>query len=423
MMTRLLEADLTWTGRAFEPGLQVELRDDGTIGRVGHGIGKNTERLEGEALLPGMVNAHSHAFQRGLRGWGESYPEGSGDFWSWREAMYRLVETLDEESFYRMCCTAFREMLRAGITTVGEFHYVHHEQREDFAFDRVVLRAASDARIRLVLLDTCYLTGDVGQDLAPSQKRFDSSSVERFLESAEHLRSALAPGQSLGLVAHSLRAVPIESIARLHERARETGVVFHIYVEEQEREIDASVKHYGKRPLTLLLDELDVGPELTAVHCTHSTREDLDRLVATGASVCICPLTEANLADGIAPEALATAPNVCIGTDSNLRVSFLEELRLLEHSQRLGRQRRGIYKSPSGDVAERLFQIATEGGARSLGLRSGRIAEGYCADLFTIDRRHLTLSEIEPPDLLTGFIFGADEGAIQRVAVAGTWVV
>jgi formimidoylglutamate deiminase len=418
---KVLEADLTWRRGRFESGVQVEVLDDGTIGRVGPGLTKDPERLKGEALLPGFVNAHSHAFQRGLRGKAETF----GSFWGWRDEMYRLAQSLDADGFRRLSTLAFREMLASGITAVGEFHYLHHlDGSHGYELDRAVVEAAREAGIRLVLLDVCYMTGDVGKPLDGAQLRFQSPSVDDYLQSVERLESLLDPSrESLGLVAHSIRAVGIEAIVRIHEEARRRGLAFHMHVEEQEKEIEASLAHYGNRPLALLLDRLEIGPETTAVHCTHSHRGDLERLLGTGANVCVTPLTEANLADGIPPSVL-TGPGapLSLGTDSNLRVDFTEEMRLLEYAQRLRARKRGMFVDGSGAVAARLFEIATLGGARSLRLRAGEIESGSAADFMTLDLESPAVDSISPGELMTAFVLGAGKESIRRVAVSGRWI-
>ncbi len=421
---KILEPDFVWRDGRFRSGEQVEVDGDGVISRVGPGLGQASERLSGEALLPAMVNAHSHAFQRGLRGKAELYGSGSNTFWSWREEMYRLANALDEASFHRVVVSTFREMLDAGIASVGEFHYLHHlGSTEDHALDAVLVGAASEVGIRLTLLDVYYATGDIGRPLGPEQARFGSRSLEDFLDSTERLASTLdARTQSLGLVAHSVRAVPLPEIVALHERARASGLVFHMHVEEQGREIHAAVEQYGARPLALLLDHLEVGAEFTAVHCTHSNPEELSRLLTAGANVCLCPLTEANLADGIPPVKLAEhIDRLSLGTDSNLRIDFNEEMRLLEYAQRLGIEKRGVFRGSTGSVAAELFRIATEGGARALGARAGRIEEGYAADLFTLDLNTPALDGVDADELMSAFVFGASQSAIGRIAVAGEW--
>ena len=428
---KILAPDLLWTDGEFRSGLELAVAGDGTIARVSEASAsgpdgspeRDRQRLESLALLPGMVNAHSHAFQRGLRGKAETFGSGSGTFWSWRDEMYRLAGTIDRSRFEKLTELAFSEMIRSGITTVGEFHYLHHEGEDfDYGLDEALVLAADRAGIRLKALDVCYLTGDVGQPLDLNQRRFGSASVEAFVDSAHALQSRLSPTGSLGLVAHSIRAVPPEALEKLHRAAREQSLVLHMHVEEQVREIEKSIAAYGATPMGVLLERLELGSEFTAVHCTHSDPEELERFFATGANVCVCPLTEANLADGTAPAGLSSASALCLGSDSNIRIDMNEEMRWLEYAQRLREERRGIFKTESGDVARRLFHIATEGGARALGLHTGRLESGYPADFFTIDLNDPALRETSPEDLLAAFVFGAGPSAIRNVAVAGEWL-
>ncbi|MEP7176504.1 MAG: amidohydrolase family protein, partial [Gemmatimonadales bacterium] len=198
-MSALLEADLTWTGAAFESGIQIAVDTGGRVEAVGALGRAGATRLRGIALLPGFVNAHSHAFQRGLRGHGERFPAGAGSFWTWREAMYALVDSLDRASLRRISARAFAEMRDAGITTVGEFHYVHHEHEGDFALDEAILEAAADAGIRLVLLYTFYATGAPGRPLAGGQRRFATPTVDGFWRQVDRLAARLDPAtQTLG---------------------------------------------------------------------------------------------------------------------------------------------------------------------------------------------------------------------------------
>ena len=297
---RVIEADLIWTGRRFESGKQVVVAENGRIDSVTTGH-EATSRHPRAALLPGFINTHSHAFQRGLRGHGERFPAGMGDFWTWREAMYALVERLDEKELSRLSVQAFEEMRDAGVTTVGEFHYIHHATGgTDYDFDRVVLDAAAAAGIRIVLLQTYYATGGIGQPLGPAQRRFRSPDVEAYWKQMDRLAPALDPRtQSLGAVAHSIRAATIQDIAAIHTEAGRRGMQFHMHVEEQQREVDDCVAAYGRRPMRVLLDSLEIGGNLTAVHCTHTSPEDMRRFLEAGGTVCVNPLTEGNLGDGI----------------------------------------------------------------------------------------------------------------------------
>jgi formimidoylglutamate deiminase len=253
---QVIEADLTLIGERFESGVRIAVDNDGRISAVGDAstvTDEPTERLRHRAILPGIVNAHSHAFQRGLRGVGETFPDDQGSFWSWREEMYALVERMTAERIYELSRQAFSEMRDAGITTVGEFHYLHHDQTNDgYAFDEVVLRAAADVGIRIALLNVYYHTGGIGQQLSAGQMRFGSNDLESYWAQMETLRESpgmampglWAPGAqpTLGVVAHSIRAVPIEQIAELHAEATRRHMPFHMHVEEQQREIEDCVR-------------------------------------------------------------------------------------------------------------------------------------------------------------------------------------
>jgi formimidoylglutamate deiminase len=421
---KIIEADLTWTGRRFEPGLQVVTGDDGRIEAVTSGR-TPTDRHPRTALLPGFINTHSHAFQRGLRGQGERFPAGSGDFWSWREAMYALVERLDEPELFRLSVQAFEEMRDAGTTTVGEFHYLHHAGGgTDYEFDQVVLEAAAAAGIRIVLLQTYYATGGIGQPLGPAQRRFRSTDVGAYWKQMDRVESILdRRTQTLGAVAHSIRAATLEDISSLHAEARRRGLPFHMHVEEQRREIEECVAAYGRRPMRVLLDTLDIGGNLTAVHCTHTTPEDLRQFLEAGGTVCVNPLTEGNLGDGL--PVLEPVPDLLerlsLGSDSNARISPIEEMRWLEYGQRLRKERRGLLRNGEGEVASVVIDAATAGGARALGLPAGRIQVGHWADLVVIDLEHASLVGCEAETLAEALVTGADNGVVQGTYVGASW--
>ena len=240
--------------------------------------------MAGRALLPGFVNVHSHAFQRGLRGRGETFPAGgAGSFWTWREAMYGLVETMTRDRILELSFQAFSEMRAAGITSVGEFHYLHHEgSGADFAFDDAILEAAERAGIRLVLLEAYYRTGGIGAPLSPAQRRFDGVSLAAYWRQMDALAGRLGRGQTLGAVVHSVRAANLDEIGEIYREARRRGLVFHIHVEEQRKEIEDCLAAYGKRPMAALLDACGGAEGITAVHCTHTSPEDLARFLDGG---------------------------------------------------------------------------------------------------------------------------------------------
>jgi formimidoylglutamate deiminase len=421
----VLEAELTWTGSRFESGIRVVIDAAGRIEAVGAPDREPTERLARRALVPGLVDAHSHAFQRGLRGRGEAFSAGAGSFWTWRDTMYALVESLDRAAFHDLCVRAFGEMRDAGITTVGEFHYLHHAPgSEDGSLDAVVAAAAAEVGIRLVLLQSYYEMGGVDRPLAPAQRRFSVGSTaeywDRFDRLAEHLDPAT---QSLGVAPHSIRAVGLDDMAALYEEARRRGLPFHVHVEEQRVEIEECVAAHGEPPMALLTRTFPTMERVVAVHCTHTRAEDLEAFVEAGGTVCICPLTEANLGDGL-PDLTAVAgfsDSLCLGTDSNARISMTEEMRWLEYGQRLRHEKRGVVTDEEGLVGRALLSIATRGGALALGVESGAIAPGQRADLAALDLDAPELAGCDADTLLDAWVFGAGNRAIAGTWVGGQW--
>ena len=421
---QVIEAELTWTGRGFEAGRQIVVGEDGRIDEVATGRAA-TRRHPRAALLPGFIDTHSHAFQRGLRGHGERFPAGMGDFWTWREAMYALVERIEADELFRLSAQAFREMRDAGVTTVGEFHYLHHATPDtEYDFDRVVLEAAAAAGIRIVLLQTYYATGGIGRPLGPAQRRFRSAGVDAYWTQMDRLAPTLdSRTQSLGAVAHSIRAASVEDIVALHAEAQRRGLRFHMHVEEQRREVEECVAVYGRPPMRVLTDVLDIGGNLTAVHCTHTEPDDMRRFLEAGGTVCVNPLTEGNLGDGLPtlePVSLL-AGRLALGTDSNARISLIEEMRWLEYGQRLRTEKRGALRDGEGKVAPTALDAATVGGARALGVEAGRIEAGYWADLAVLDLEHPSLAGCDAEHLAEAIVTGADNGVVLGTYVGGAW--
>ncbi|MCG3126775.1 MAG: 8-oxoguanine deaminase [Phycisphaerae bacterium] len=422
---QIIHADAAYVENELVEHVQVVVRD-GQIADVGAQCDAASVRLSGRALLPGLVNAHSHAFQVGLRGQAEYYPPEGGDFWSWREEMYRLVERTGGEEFERLCRAAFEEMLSAGITTVGEFHYFHHDaNHRGYAMDERVRRAAAAAGIRLVLLQSYYATGAIGRPLAGGQRHFDSRPLDAFWKQLEALRATLdTRREHIGVAPHSIRAVPPDQLVELR-RLAPPEMPFHIHVEEQTREIEECIAAYGSSPLEFLIRNRVPGAGMTAVHCTHSRPEAMSRFLAEGGRVCVCPLTEGNLGDGIADldTILARAGGaVCIGTDSNVRIDLLEELRWLEFVQRLRRRRRGATAPPDGRLARQLLRCATENGAAALAVATGALRAGLAADMITVDLSDADRRSAPPDALLNRLIFSGSAADIRDVMVAGRWV-
>ena len=427
-MSRLLiQADLTWLDGTFASGVTVAVGVSGRVESVGptrHSGSGAFRRLEGMALLPGFVDAHSHAFQRGLRGAVERFSSGAGTFWSWRDGMYALAASLDRDALGELCRRTFAEMRSAGITTVGEFHYLHHEHDHDWAFDEVVLDAAAEAGIRLVLLQACYSAGGIGRPLEQGQRRFDTVDLPAYWRQWDRLARRLDPRtQTLGVVAHSVRATGLPEIKALHAEAVRRRLPFHIHVEEQRKEIEEAVAAYGRSPMRLLLDELPTFEGLTAVHCTHTAPADMAAFLQRGGRVCVCPLTEANLGDGIpdlsAPHAVGG--RLALGSDSNARISPIEEMRWLEYGQRLRAERRGALADARGGVAACLLEAATSGGAAALGTGSGRIEPGEWADFVAVDVNAVPLAGEPAEGLLEAIVFGGGNEVVAGTFVGGKW--
>ncbi|EEQ98214.1 conserved hypothetical protein [Perkinsus marinus ATCC 50983] len=447
--------ELCWsykTGR-FEEHMGVAVSRSGVIVAVYEDLSGIPEayrqrEFKRVAMLPGFVNCHSHAFQRNLRGKGESDYERGGDrranFWSWREEMYRLVSTVaaDKTRFKEVCQRCFSEMRDAGITSVGEFHYLHHQDAataNDYTLDLAVLEAAHEVGIRIRLIQTYYHSSSAdGRPLEGSQKHFESQDLNVFKGQFERLQAFVADKPLLGLAvaAHSIRGCDLKSARELLDFAREKKVPFHMHVEEQMQEVEDAKRVYSGRTVSrALLDSGIYGSDVTLVHCTHTTVEDMIDLVGKGTNTCICPTTEGCLADGF-PDLSQLRPGdgqVCIGSDCNSRIDTLEELRWLEYAHRLRTQRRGVLitdtlpKTPEESrLATVLLGIATEGGARSLGLtKVGRIAAGYVADVSLVNLDHPALVGLggDIRDTLgPALVFGLSANeAVCASAVAGKW--
>ncbi len=408
--------ELVWIDGGFCPGKSITV-EEGVITHIGEGDGSDKG-----AFLPGFVNAHSHAFQRGLRGRSETFASGGDSFWGWRDEMYKLVDEVSVDTFRELCVQSFSEMRQAGITTVGEFHYFHHDKENDFAMDRAVLEAASEVGIRIVLLHAFYAHGGPRKEsLSAGQLRFSTQDIEAWWKRVDTLaKNVDGTMQRVGTVAHSVRAVDIDSIKEIAIGALHRGMPLHIHLEEQRQEIEACLEEHGVTPMALLNNAIDVSPMVTAVHCTHTAPADMEQWLSTGGNVCLCPLTEANLADGICDMHRIVKQNGCVslGTDSNARISMLEEMRWMEYVQRLHREERGVCVDNSGSVANYLIDASTKNGARCLGIPAGDILVGKYADFTVINVKHPQLAGCSPETLPAAICFGADNSVIARTIIS-----
>lgn len=400
------------------------------------GVGE-IKRLAGKLLLPGFVNAHSHAFQRVLRGRTELRAEGNeaDDFWTWRERMYQAASSLSPEQLHAVSKQAFLEMALAGFTTVGEFHYLQHQPdgtpyADEGLLAKMVIAAAREVGLRIVLLRVGYARAGFQVAENPRQRRFIDRDVDAFLSRAEALRSSVDdPLVSVGLAPHSVRAVPrswLEAIVRAAPKGP-----LHMHVAEQPAEVRASLAEWQRRPVELLSDVGLLSPRFTAVHAIHLEANEIALFSGARATVCACPSTERNLGDGVvrADELMAAGVQVALGSDSQAHIDALDEARQLEGHVRLVRQRRAVLfpASPRGPRESALGQVLldtlTVNGARSLGLEGGALGVGQPADFVTLDLSHPTLLGVPREALVTAATLSASSSAIRDVAVAGRFIV
>lgn len=398
------------------------------------------ERVDG-IVVPGMANAHSHAFQRALAGNTEYRSSARDSFWTWRRAMYALANRIEPDDLQTLATQLFIEMLKSGYTSVAEFHYLHRKRdgtpyAGTNALWEAIGSAASVAGIGLTFLPTLYQSSDFGgQALKPEQARF-ASETDAFLRAVEERIGAERRSGSLGAIRtqrtgaafHSLRAVPLENLREAALRLREfdAEMPVHIHVAEQVLEVKACVRATGRRPVELLLDSGLLTPQWCLVHATHASREELAGLAASGASVCVSISTEANLGDGFFDTVrfLNAGGRLCVGSDSQSTVSPAEELRWLEYQQRLRKKQRGVLAgNTEPHVGTRLWRDAAQHGAHAIGQPSGAIEVGRRADWVVLDAGHPSMVGAAAGAALDHLLFSGGDAAIRHVMVAGRWVV
>ncbi len=374
---------------------------------------------DGWLALPGMPNAHSHSFQRALVGRGEA-ARGADSFWSWREAMYGLALTLTPEQLSSVAARAFADMLRAGFTSVAEFHYLHHRAHGSRGPEmaRAVAAAANQAGIRLVLLPVLYQRGGFGRPAEPRQRRFVHQRLEDYLKLLRDLNDL-----PLGIAPHSLRAVDPSILTELIAAADvmlPPGYPRHIHIAEQHREVEECLAATGARPVELLAAAVDLGPEWSLVHGTHVSDKEMVLMADTGVTTVLCPLTEAYLGDGVFPARsyVRRGGRLAVGSDSNVRIDAVEELRWLEYGQRLSLGRRACLATDSG-LGAPLWRMAADGGAAALAQPVGAIAPGCFADLVVLDAEDPTLSGLGARAAMDGLLTGGSSASFAAVYVGG----
>ena len=394
------------------------------------------ERVDG-IVVPGMPNAHSHAFQRAMAGNAEYRLSARDSFWTWRQAMYALANRIEPEDLQTLATQLFIEMLKSGYTAVAEFHYLHR-RIDGVAYSGAnalwdaIGNAAGATGIGLTFLPTLYQTSDFGaQPLKREQARF-AMDAQRFLRAIEdrlsaERRAAPMTGRT-GAAFHSLRAVPLETLREtaLALRSMDATLPVHIHVAEQLKEVQACKRHTGRRPIELLLDTGLLDRHWCLVHATHATAAELQGIAATAAAVCVAISTEANLGDGFfdATRFLKLGGRVCVGSDSQASVCPAEELRWMEYQQRLRNRRRGMLADPSeSHIGTRLWRDAAQHGALAIGQPAGVIAVGHRADWLVLDAAHPSMAGAADVTALDHLLFAGGSAAIRDVMVAGRWVI
>jgi len=425
-------AEKAMQGWWFEAALLAEgwaerVRMTAEQGRI-VGITADAEPEAGDerhgVALPGIANLHSHAFQRGMAGMAERRGPAADSFWTWRDLMYRFANAIGPEEFEAIAALAFVEMLEAGFVAVGEFHYVHHHRdgtpfADPAEMGARLAAAAAETGIGLTLLPVLYMaSGFGGAAPRPEQRRFvqDIDGYARLIE-ASRRAVAGSPDARVGVAPHSLRAVTPEGLAAAVEIGGEGPV--HIHIAEQTGEVEECLRHCGRRPVEWLLDNAPVDARWCLVHATHVTSAEIEGVARSGAVVGLCPITEANLGDGVFPatDFLAAGGRFGVGSDSNVLIDMPQELRSLEYSQRLVRRERNLLSSmacPSNGRA--LFDAAGKGGAQALGMGGHGLTPGARADFVTLDRGHPTLAGRAGDGLLDAFVF-----ADNRRMIDGVW--
>lgn len=431
--------ELTYVDGRFLPERVIVCDDAGNIEQIAEGDSfPNAVRMNNRALLPGMVNAHSHAFQRVIRGRTEHRSQNTTDsFWIWREQMYAAANRLEPEDIYNVSRMAFLEMALTGITAVGEFHYIHHARVGSTYSDpnllaREVIRAAQDVGIRIALLRVAYARAGFETEANPLQARFIEESAQTYLKHLEQLLGAPELKNDMawiGVAPHSVRAVPLDYLKTIVTFANESALPVHMHVAEQPAEVKACIEEYGRSPVALLETEGLLSKRFTAVHAIHVTPKAIGAIARAGAFVCACPTTERNLGDGVVPaDAYFDAGvRISLGSDSQIQIDLLEDARQLEYHLRLQQTARNVLApqddSRSSALAQRLFNCATINGAASLGFNAGKIETGSPADFFTVDLDDPSIAGSSPENLLANIVFSLSRTAVRDVVVAGKQIV
>ena len=426
-----IHADRAWRADGWCRDACIDVGEDGTVSAVECATAATTGRIDAGWILPGIPNLHSHAFQRAMAGLAERQTDAQDSFWTWRETMYRSAARISPESLFAIASQLYVEMLEAGYTSVCEFQYLHHRPdgtpyADPAAMSQAIIAAARDTGIGLTLLPVLYMRGGFdGRALAERQRRFGHT-VESFLKLLQSLHTQQDAQLNVGVAFHSLRAVPEAAMCEVLDALGDAPLPIHLHIAEQIGEVQDSLAVRNARPVEWLLANMPVDARWTLVHATHLTAEETRGIAGSGATVAICPSTEANLGDGLFPlrDYLQAGGAWGIGSDSQISVSPVEELRWLEYGQRLlVRQRNLAVDARHRSTGEALFAQALSGGARSSMRKIGALQAGYRADWLRFDEDAPQLVGATDDDAIDRFVFSGNRNLVRTVWVGGNCVV
>jgi formimidoylglutamate deiminase len=421
-----------YTDEGWQHNLLMSADASGLIVSLQNGTSEEADFIHTGYTLPGMANVHSHAFQRAMAGLAEVRGNKADSFWSWRKIMYSFLSEINPDQFEAIASQLYIEMLKAGFTSVGEFHYLHKDKNGAVYSDAAemsnrIFSATSETGIGLTLLPVLYQFGGFGGAKINGQQNRFTQTTDDFVTLVNGLmkRASEMNGVRIGVAPHSLRAVDHTSLTELLE-AIPVDMPCHIHISEQILEVTECLEWSGQRPVQWLSNNVDLSERWCLVHATHLVPREITSIAKSGAVVGLCPITEANLGDGIfpAPEYMDQGGKIAVGSDSNVLVSLAEECRLLEYGQRLSRQSRNILGHKGISTGERIFKEAVLGGHQALGgPESPGLIIGGKANFVVLDAKHPALQNKPDWAIVDSWIFAGDNSVVKDVAVDGNMVI
>ena len=430
-MSAVFWATSAWVGGRWQRDVRLTVDNSGHWQQIEAGASADGAQLLAGPVIPSLVDTHSHAFQRAFAGLAERR-DGEDDFWSWRDRMYGLALKLSPAQLRVIAAQLYVELLKGGYTQVCEFHYLQHQPDgrpfdDELAMSWALADAAEIAGLGLTLLPVLYARAGFGQPgLRADQRRF-ATDADWVWQASRRINGAQRPLLTAGLALHSLRAANADDIRSLQALVGDADLPIHIHISEQMQEVDDCLVHTGQRPMQWLCNAVKPDSRWHLVHATHSTREEIDQVAASGASVVVCPGTEGNLGDGLIdlPGWLGAGVPISIGSDSQVTRAWGEELRWLEYGQRLGLRQRNVAAAPGTQpsTAARLFESARAGSAAPAGFSRWGLEAGARADFLVLDLGASGLLGLPPEQVLDGLVFSAQGQALRDVFVAGRQVL